>query len=298
MEKHNKVLLLGDIHIGDINFTLENELVQLLNSDEFDCIVIGGDTFDPWRGESIAELMFSHRKLFEVLKHKNVIFLRGNHDNDLEELEKSGFTVRAFYEYLTSNNKKVKVLHGHEFDKYRNLFSIFASVLVYSEERINRVSKKLGLPIALRFSRLWFGLDLPTIWLALRRKHYIFSDSNYLVFGHTHIPTSGRIRNTNFYNWGSWQRDRGYRPSYILNHGDNFNIEFLPGKDTRLIWRFISVVRNIKKNYHNLKNRYHNIKYNYHNFKNGSRYQNLKGKYTKLKENMDFKVKKIKLKKK
>ena len=59
MEKHNKVLLLGDIHIGDINFTLENELVQLLNSDEFDCIVIGGDTFDPWRGESIAELMFS-----------------------------------------------------------------------------------------------------------------------------------------------------------------------------------------------------------------------------------------------
>src|SRR3989338_2642054 len=108
MEKHNKVLLLGDIHIGDINFTLENELVQLLNSDEFDCIVIGGDTFDPWRGESIAELMFSHRKLFEVLKHKNVIFLRGNHDNDLEELEKSGFTVRAFYEYLTSNNKKVR----------------------------------------------------------------------------------------------------------------------------------------------------------------------------------------------
>lgn len=290
MEKHNKVLLLGDLHIGDVNFTLENELVQLVNSDEFDCIIIGGDTFDPWRGEGVAELMLAHHSLFEALKHKNVIFLRGNHDNDLEELEKSGFTVKAFYEYLTSNNKKVKVLHGHEFDRYRKLFGIFASVLVYSEERINRVSKKLGLPIALRFSRLWMGLDLPTVWLALRRKHYIFSDSNYLVFGHTHIPTSGRIKNTKFYNWGSWQRDRGYRPSYIINDGDNFSIEFLPGKDTRLIWRFIYIIHNIKNNYHNIKN-------GYHNFRNGYHYQNLKGKYAKLKENVNFNVKKIKLKK-
>lgn len=287
MEKHNKVLLLGDLHIGDVNFTLENELVQLVNSDEFDCIIIGGDTFDLWRGEGVAELMLAHHSLFEALKHKNVIFLRGNHDNDLEELEKSGFTVKAFYEYLTSNNKKVKVLHGHEFDRYRKLFGIFASVLVYSEERINRVSKKLGLPIALRFSRLWMGLDLPTVWLALRRKHYIFSDSNYLVFGHIHIPTSGKIKNTKFYNWGSWQRDRGYRPSYIINNGEEFNIEFLPGKDTRLIWRFIYII-------HNIKNNYHNIKKGYHNFRNGYHYQNLKGKYTKLKENVNVKVRKIK----
>ncbi|MBT5272850.1 hypothetical protein HN695_06450 [Candidatus Woesearchaeota archaeon] len=249
MQTYNKVLLFGDLHLGDINFNLERELINVINNDNYDCIVIGGDTFDPWRGEKVSNLIIKHKRLFNNLKNKNVIFIKGNHDSNLEELEKAGFIIKKYYQYLTKGKKKVKVLHGHEFDKYRAYLEFMGKIMAYSEEKINRLLNALRAPFRFRIAKLGFGLDRPTIWLALRRKHYIYSDANYLIFGHTHTPMRGKIKGTKFYNWGSWQRDRGYRPSYIINEGNNFKIEFLKIKRSKLLWKVISILSNLKENY-------------------------------------------------
>ena len=250
IKTHKHVLMLGDLHLGDINFNLEKELIEVIKSKKFDCIIIGGDTFDTWRGISVEELIVKYKKIFSLLKQKkNVIFLKGNHDTNLDELEKSGFIVKNHYNYLTSRKKKVKVLHGHEFDKYRNYFEILGKITSYAEEKINRILKWFHIPIALRVVRLWFGLDRPTLWLALRRKHYIYSDTDYLIFGHTHTPMYGTMKGIRYYNWGSWQRDRGYRPSYVINKENDFRIEFLHIKKRKLILHFISILSNIKEKY-------------------------------------------------
>ncbi|MFH1439877.1 MAG: metallophosphoesterase [Candidatus Woesearchaeota archaeon] len=254
MKTYKKVLLLGDLHLGDIHFNLEKELIEVINSDKFDCIVIGGDTFDPWRGEDIEEIMIKYQNIFHILRSKRkVIFIKGNHDKELEELEKSGFVVRTHFEYLTQKKRKVKVLHGHEFDKYRKMLGFMGIILAYGEEKVNRILKWFRIPIALRIARLGFGIDKPTIWLALRKKYYLYSDCDVLVYGHTHIPMHRKVKDVLCYNWGSWQRDRGYRPSYIINRGEEFNIEFLHTQKRRLIWHFISVLNNIKEGYINGK---------------------------------------------
>jgi UDP-2,3-diacylglucosamine pyrophosphatase LpxH len=252
MKTHKNVLILGDLHLGDANFRLEQDLIKLLNSQKFDCIIIGGDTFDTWRGDNIENVMYKYKNIFKTLKgKKNVIFIKGNHDPNLDELEKSGFKVVNHYRYKTSNGKKVKVLHGHEFDKYREWFQIIGKITSYLEEKINRLLKFFRIPIALRFVRLWFGFDRPTIWMALRKKHYIYSDSNVLIYGHTHLPMKGHVKGIEIYNWGSWQRDRGHRPSYIINKSNKFNVEYLPVKRRKLILHFISILSTIRERYRN-----------------------------------------------
>ncbi len=254
IKTHSKTLILGDLHIGDINFDLTDHFVELVNSDDYDAIIIGGDTFDPWRGGPIGQLILKHKAILESLEDKNVIFIKGNHDRNLDELEKSGFIVKSFYEYLTPSKRSVKILHGHEFDKYRKPFEKPGRVIIYFEEKINRLLKWLKLPIAFRITKLWFSLDRHTVWLSLRRNTHLYSNTDVLVFGHTHIPMRGQLKDsTLFYNWGSWQRDRGYRPSYVIQKGDTFSIQFLDVYRSILIFKFIMMIKKIKHTYENGK---------------------------------------------
>ena len=254
IEIHRKTLILGDLHIGDINFDLTENFISLINSDDFDAIIIGGDTFDSWRGGPIGQLILKHKTILESLKDKNVIFIKGNHDKNLDELEKSGFVVRNYYEYLTPKKQSVKILHGHEFDKYRKPFEKPGRVVVFFEEKTNRLLKWLKLPLAFRITKLWFSLDRHTVWLSLRRNTHLYSNNDVLVFGHTHIPMHGQLKNgTIFYNWGSWQRERGYRPSYIIQDNNEFSIKFLDVYRSILIFKFITLFKKIKHTYDNGK---------------------------------------------
>ena len=80
VKKYNKVFVTGDTHLGDVVFNYQDKLVEAIKQDNFDAVIFGGDTFDPWRGNSIKDIIAKYDQLFKFLQNikSRVVFIRGN----------------------------------------------------------------------------------------------------------------------------------------------------------------------------------------------------------------------------
>ncbi len=209
--------------MGDIHFRFEDKLLKAIKQDSYDCLVFGGDTFDPWRGQSIEELIIKYHEIFKELQRlkAKVVFIRGNHDPNIDVLRKYGFEVRKNYSYIAPDKKKVRIMHGHEFDIMSQKVEFITRKLIYLEERINEFLNKVNEEYAVRIIELLGNLDLQRVIDNFYSKIKKYKNWDKLIFGHVHVPWEGHRQNLDFYNWGSWQGHYGTAPSYITH---------LPGK--------------------------------------------------------------------
>jgi predicted phosphodiesterase len=177
-----RTLIISDTHIGDIRF--HNEfLAEVLKKKKFDRLVLNGDFVDLWLS-SLEQI--KNDPLFklvqEVAKKKEVIWILGNHDNDIIKSKDEMPNIK-FVEQLEfiDNNKHILIIHGHQLYEHKNMSwnSIWAT-------KINN------------FIYRHFGIDLQTffntskiyMWTIRRRRNSILNaygkNVDIIIIGHTH----------------------------------------------------------------------------------------------------------------
>jgi serine/threonine protein phosphatase 1 len=171
-EKYTRLFVISDIHGCLLTLKV---LINKLKLQKSDAVFFLGDYIDRGPNSSgVLDYLLNFRKL-----HKNVFFLRGNHENDILLFEKEyspeQFTGYVSHRYnsgdlLTSDNK-IK-------DKYRNFF---ASLPYYFE-----LDNFLLVHAGFDFSKNDF-LHNTTAMLQIRNWQCSFEQTKgkRVVFGHT-----------------------------------------------------------------------------------------------------------------
>ncbi|KKQ80252.1 MAG: hypothetical protein UT02_C0012G0003 [Parcubacteria group bacterium GW2011_GWC2_38_7] len=227
VRKYNKVFVTGDTHLGDVVFNYQDKLVEAIKQDDFDAVIFGGDTFDPWRGGSVNDILAKYDQLFKFLQKlkSRVIFIAGNHDPNIEVLKKLGFTVRQKFKYIGSLGERVKIIHGHEFDDACRRWEFVTKRIAYVENKINQGLTKINNEAFIRFMNLVRinKIDLNRVLNNFRERVGQYRNTDVLVFGHTHSPMTEEQGKVKFYNWGAWQKEFGTKPHIIIHKDGKLN---------------------------------------------------------------------------
>jgi len=225
--KHNKVFVTGDLHLGDAAFRQEDKLIDIIKAQKPGSIIFGGDTFDPWRGKSIENIVAKYDQFFKFLQgvSAKVVFIEGNHDPNIAVLKKLGFSIGKNYKYHDATGRRIKVIHGHEFDNDCQRWEFLVKKMVLLEEWVNKFLIKLDPDSRIRFARLMGNIDIVRIVKNFHRKVRGLISEEVLMFGHLHVPWIGEKKDLKFYNWGGWQSDYGFKPRYILQDGPHIKMQ-------------------------------------------------------------------------
>jgi UDP-2,3-diacylglucosamine pyrophosphatase LpxH len=127
-----KSLFISDTHLGTKR-TQSKNILKILKTVECEQLIINGDFIDLWALKRKFYFPIDHYKIVKkiiklVENKKKVIYLSGNHDADfLEYLNEEDVIVLDEYIYF-SGDKKVLVLHGHQFDTIIKNWNLVARI--------------------------------------------------------------------------------------------------------------------------------------------------------------------------
>jgi UDP-2,3-diacylglucosamine pyrophosphatase LpxH len=141
-------VFLSDVHLGSKDCRAK-ELLDFLAGIETDYLFLVGDIVDFW---SLRRSFFWPQEHNEVLRTilamakegTNVIYVPGNHDEDIREFCGSQFgnlTIRRKYVHATADGREFLVMHGDEFDtavKCSRWLARFGAAAYEFMMRINR----------------------------------------------------------------------------------------------------------------------------------------------------------------
>ena len=118
-------VVLSDIHIGN-SFSKIIEVTEFLKSIDCNKLILNGDIIDGWHLRNKTHKVWEkkHTLFFRTIMKMmenfgtEVIYIRGNHDDFLEQLLPIQFAnLKVLQEYiLQTHNKKYYVIHGDIFD--------------------------------------------------------------------------------------------------------------------------------------------------------------------------------------
>ena len=160
MKKYYKTLVLSDLHLGITNSRVK-ELTNFLSEHRCDTLILNGDIIDGWQLRKSGEWKKKHTQFFRILMkymhkyHTRIIYLRGNHDDFLDEILPFAFgqfVIKRFH-ILNSSEKKYYVVHGDIFDSITTnlkwlakLGDIGYTFLLWVNRHYNQYRLKKGLP--------------------------------------------------------------------------------------------------------------------------------------------------------
>ena len=151
-------VFISDVHLGYRGCKAEF-LLDFLQSIETEYLFLVGDIIDLW---SMRKSMFwpqSHnnvvRRILDMAKQgTKVIFIPGNHDEDVREMSNMVFgNLEIYTEYVhqTADGRKVLLLHGDKFDvviKCSRLMNLIGNMgydlLLYGHRLLDRIRHRLG----------------------------------------------------------------------------------------------------------------------------------------------------------
>jgi len=202
-----KTLLMSDVHIG-YKYSRASDAVKVLNSENFDRLVLIGDIFDilnmiNGRGYWDEHHTAFIKKLFKLAKTKKIIYVVGNHDYPLDYLKEytskvAGIELYREYTYK-SGDKKITCVHGDEYENInpivRKLGDILYHMGLWSNTYINIVRKWFGKPYW-SLSK-WCKDKVKTIISKAfdieQKMSVAFPLSDKIIYGHTHMPFVGNL---------------------------------------------------------------------------------------------------------
>lgn len=160
MKTYYKTIILSDIHLGIRNSRVK-EVVDFLSNHKCDTLILNGDIIDGWQLKKSGEWKKKHTSFFRIIMkymHKyntRVIYLRGNHDDFLDEILPFSFGqfIIKRHHLLQSGNKKYYVVHGDIFDTVTTKLKWLAKLgdvgytfLLWLNRYYNQYRTKRGLP--------------------------------------------------------------------------------------------------------------------------------------------------------
>jgi UDP-2,3-diacylglucosamine pyrophosphatase LpxH len=214
-----KCIVLSDLHLG-MNDCKPKRILNFLDTIKTDLLILNGDIIDidamrrgsKWKDKHMKVLI----KLLDISRNTEVIYIRGNHDDEVKDLYSSMLgNIKFMDEYIyESNNKKYIVFHGDKIDvttKYKLLTQIGS----------------IGYDVALRINtwynkyREWTNQPYYSISKVIKenfKKALSFINDfeenacnyaktihcNGVICGHIHIPSIKVIDDIEYYNSGDW----------------------------------------------------------------------------------------------
>ncbi|NIK73039.1 UDP-2,3-diacylglucosamine pyrophosphatase LpxH [Thermonema lapsum] len=159
-KQHFKTIVISDVHLGSSG-AKSKALVRFLKQYSCETLILNGDIIDAWQLKRYGRWRKRHTRFFKLIlrmieKHKtNVIYLRGNHDDFLDQilpLHIGSLSILRDYVY-ESHGRRFYVTHGDVFDSITSnlrwlakLGDIGYTFLLWLNKKYNHYRAKQGLP--------------------------------------------------------------------------------------------------------------------------------------------------------
>jgi len=210
---------MSDLHLG-MKDSSPKKILEFLDSIHTDLLILNGDIIDidalkrgsKWKNKHTKVIM----KLLDMSRDTDIIYIRGNHDSDLEDVYGYKFgNIKFMDEYIYNHDdKKMLIFHGDKIDvtvKYKFLSqigSIGYDLALRLNTWYNRYREFTGKPyysiskvIKENFKKaVSFINDFEEN--ACDYAKTVHCDG--VICGHIHIPSAKVINGIEYYNSGDW----------------------------------------------------------------------------------------------
>ena len=228
-----KAVIVSDIHLGTKD-SKANEFIHFLESHPTELLILNGDIVDGWALNRGSKWKKQHTKvLSKLLKLSNttrIVWIRGNHDEFLQEFIGSGFgNIQIVEDYTISIHKHITgdvwekknylIFHGDVIDVFISKYKWLAKIGAIGYDMalwLNRIYNRW---------RVWRGLPYQSI--SQKIKQGVKAATNYIndfevaairmakrrgcdgaICGHIHNPADIHIENGHYLNSGDWVENR------------------------------------------------------------------------------------------
>jgi UDP-2,3-diacylglucosamine pyrophosphatase LpxH len=222
MKKFYKTIVLSDIHLGT-KASKAKEVITFLKHHKCETLILNGDIVDGWQLRKSGKWTKQHSNFFKHIisltakKKCKIVYLRGNHDDFLEEimpLKIGNFSIKKYY-ILYGVEKKYFVTHGDLFDNVTTKLKWIAKLgdvgytfLLWLNRHYNTYREKRGLPyyslsqvVKLKVkSAVSFISDFENELAKVAKSR----NCNGIICGHIHQAAIKNINGIEYLNSGDW----------------------------------------------------------------------------------------------
>ncbi len=222
MKQHYRTIVLSDIHLGIRNSHVR-EVVRFLKENSCDTLILNGDIIDGWQLRKSGKWKKRHTSFFRLLMkwlsstNTKVIYLRGNHDDFLDEvlpLQLGNFTLDRTYVH-ESFGKRYFVVHGDIFDTVTTKLKWIAKLgdsgytfLLWMNRHYNRFRRRRGLPYYSLSQIVKHKVKKAVSFMSDYESELCAVASaercDGVICGHIHQPANKYIDGIHYLNSGDW----------------------------------------------------------------------------------------------
>jgi len=219
--KHYQAVIISDLHLGTKD-SKADEFIEFIDKHPTDLLIMNGDIVDAWALNRGSKWKKSHTKVISKLLHLSnktqVIWIRGNHDEFIEEFMGSNFGGVEFKEnYILNLNNGTKyfVFHGDIIDvfitKYKwiaKIGSIGYDLALWLNRQYNNYRRWKGLPYQSISKKIKAGVKQATNYIndfeetAIKMAEKEGCDG--VICGHIHQPCKRLVNDNIYLNSGDW----------------------------------------------------------------------------------------------
>ncbi|MBI1386715.1 MAG: UDP-2,3-diacylglucosamine diphosphatase [Rhizobiales bacterium] len=215
-------MFISDIHLGTKNCRAE-ELLGFLRTVEAETIFLVGDVVDFWQIRRQPYWPQTHNDVVQVLLKRarngtNIIFIPGNHDDDLRAYcgqHFGGIELKLSDLHETADGRRFLVMHGDEFDvvvhhaewlaKLGDTAYVFA---LWLNTRLNWVRRHLGLGYWSLSAFLKQKVKQAVAFIGRFEKALVAeaarAEADGVICGHIHHAAMRQMGDILYVNTGDW----------------------------------------------------------------------------------------------
>jgi UDP-2,3-diacylglucosamine pyrophosphatase LpxH len=241
-----KTVIVSDLHLG-IKDSKVYELTAFLRQHPCKKLILNGDIIDGWRLQKNAKWKRRHTRfikyLIKISSRTKIIYIRGNHDDFLDQMVPLGFgNFRIVNSYtLESRGKKYYIIHGDVFDnitRYVVWISKFGASSYDLLLAINRVynhwRKKRGLKYKSISKRVKNNVKFVTSLISNfeHKAVQLAKNMDYdgIICGHIHTPADKVIHGIHYMNSGDWVESMS---ALVEDFDGNWEIKYFQDKSEK-----------------------------------------------------------------
>ncbi|GHB83189.1 UDP-2,3-diacylglucosamine diphosphatase [Persicitalea jodogahamensis] len=218
-----RTIVISDLHLGTSG-SKAKEVANFLKSYRCKKLILNGDIIDGWQLKKYGSWKRKHTAFFKTMlkmmddHHTRVIYLRGNHDDFLDQIMPlrlgKQFQIRKDY-ILKSGSKRFYITHGDVFDSVTSGFKWLAylgdvgyTFLLWLNKLYNGYRASRGRPYYSLSQKIKQRVKMAVNYVSdfeeklteLARSR----DCDGIICGHIHQPAIREIDGITYMNSGDW----------------------------------------------------------------------------------------------
>lgn len=222
LKKDFKTIVLSDIHLGS-RWSKAKDVKRFLENNTCETLILCGDIIDGWylargRKNKWKREHTDFLKLLLKLQYTTkIVYLRGNHDDFLENILPLQFQNISFVEdYIhVSGDKTFYVLHGDVFDTVTTKYSWLSKVgdvgytfLLWLNQYYNKYREKKGLMYYSISREVKAKIKTSVSYISSYEEHIVSvakeKNCDGVICGHIHHPEKKYYEDILYLNSGDW----------------------------------------------------------------------------------------------